>query len=473
MDQTRIGPKGKHMAGVGRRVGVVAVVMLALTIPSSPEVVGQNTPEQSYFEWARPSFPSAEFAERRARLAAELREGPSSVLLVPSSEGRSGGASFRQDDNFHYFTGLEVPRSVLAIPSSGGQPILFAPRRDFRFESASRRNDFPGRPLADDPALAEWSGLRVLSSDSLMHYVRTWRDAGTQLLVTASPAALLPVDPSPFVTPVTPPVHFARYLQATVPGLSVGSALEAIRATRGVKTPAAIDKMRAVTQLTADAIATAAMQVQAGVTERALEAAFEVECKRGGGQRIPFHPIVKSGPNSLWPWRILAAHYDRRNRALADGELVIFDVGCELDHYVSDVGRTFPVSGSFTPRQREILEMEVGVADRVIEAIRPGVTFAELRAVADAAIPEEHRPYMQAALFFGHHIGLSTGDPIDETAPLEAGMVFTVEPWYYNHVEQISVFTEDVVVVTSNGVEVLSASLPRTPAELEAMVGGR
>ena len=111
------------------------------------------------------------------------------------------------------------------------------------------------------------------------------------------------------------------------------------------------------------------------------------------------------------------------------------------------------------------------MADRIIEAIRPGVTFADLRAVADAAIPAEHRPFMQAALFFGHHIGLSTGDPVDESAPLEPGMVFTVEPWYYNHIEQISVFTEDVVVVTGTGVEVLSRDLPRTPDELESMMG--
>ena len=67
---------------------------------------------------------------------------------------------------------------------------------------------------------------------------------------------------------------------------------------------------------------------------------------------------------------------------------------------------------------------------------------------------------MQVGLFFGHAIGLSTGDPCDPSAPLEPGMVFTVEPWYYNHETGISVFTEDVVVVTEDGVEVLSASLP-------------
>ena len=78
---------------------------------------------------------------------------------------------------------------------------------------------------------------------------------------------------------------------------------------------------------------------------------------------------------------------------------------------------------------------------------------------------------MQAGLFFGHHIGLSSGDPSSGTARLEPGMVFTVEPWYYNHDEQIAVFTEDVVLVTADGAELLSSGLPRTANELAAMVG--
>ncbi|NNE69486.1 MAG: M24 family metallopeptidase, partial [Rhodothermales bacterium] len=155
---------------------------------------------------------------------------------------------------------------------------------------------------------------------------------------------------------------------------------------------------------------------------------------------------------------------------MEDGELVIFDVGTELNGYVSDVGRTFPVSGTFSPRQREILAMEVAVADAIIGAMRPGVTLLDLMDVARAATPDEHEAYMQAGLFFGHYLGLSTGDPALYDIPLAPGMVITVEPWYYNHDEGISVFTEDVVLVTEDGVEVLSAGLPRSPEALEELV---
>ncbi len=452
-------------------VQALIVPFVAAVCCAGPQALAaQNTPQQAYFDWANPTFPADEFEQRRARMVSELEGGGARVLLIPSSEGLSRGGSFRQNDDFHYFTGLELPRSVLAIRGPGEDPLLFVPEFDFRFESASRKNDFPGRPLAGDPQIAEWSRVQVLPFDSLHGYLHRWSRQGTRLLVTGSRADVAPRIPGPFVTSRSPAAQFADYLRATIPGIEVGSALAEVRRVRGIKSPAAVARLGEAAQLTVRAIARAATFIRDGVSERELEAEFEAECKRGGGQRIPFHPIVKSGPNSLWPWRILAAHYDRRNRRMRDGELVIFDVGCELDHYVSDVGRTFPVSGRFSARQREILEMEVAVADRIIDAIRPGVTFADLRAVADAAIPAEHRPFMQASLFFGHHIGLSTGDPVDVTAPLEPGMVFTVEPWYYNHVEQISVFTEDVVAVTATGVEVLSRGLPRTPDELEAMV---
>ena len=254
------------------------------------------------------------------------------------------------------------------------------------------------------------------------------------------------------------------------PDAQVANAFEQIARMRMVKTRAEIETMREAANATAQAILSAADRVRPGVDERSVQGAFEETCRVMGSQAIPFTPIVKSGPNSLWPWRVLAAHYDRRNRTMEDGELVILDVGCEIDGYVSDVGRTLPVNGVFTPLQREKLELSTRVADAVIAAVRPGVTLAELTAVAYEAIPDHEERYMQTPSFFGHHIGMSAGDPALFDAPLEPGMVFTVEPWYYNHEEGIAVFVEDVVLVTEDGAEVLTAALGRTPEELEMMV---
>jgi Xaa-Pro aminopeptidase len=216
----------------------------------------------------------------------------------------------------------------------------------------------------------------------------------------------------------------------------------------------------------------AAAAIRPGISERELEAILEGEYKRLGAQRLPFASIIKSGPNTLWPWRILASHYDRRNRVVQAGELLVFDVGCEYNYYGSDMGRTFPATGHFTPEQAEILMIQLAVLDTMIRATKPGVTLADIQIQADRAIPAEAKPYMQGRPFFGHHIGLSMGDPALFEAPLQPGMIITLEPWYYNHERQIGTFLEDVVLVTENGCENLTAALARTPAGMAALVAG-
>ena len=257
--------------------------------------------------------------------------------------------------------------------------------------------------------------------------VRAAVAAGRPLRVRAEPK-----DDPALVPAFDPERAMVLSLKRLVPGARFASAQTEVARGRMLKSPAEIEVLRRAARLTARALEHAAGFVVDGVDERKLEAEFEAACKRDGSQRLAFASIVKSGPNALFPWRLLASHYDRRNRVMRSGELVVFDVGCELDHYASDVGRTFPVWGRFNADQRRVLQMEVGVADAMIAAIRPGATLAQVQAAGLATIPEAERAFMQAPLYFGHHVGLSAADPSLDTAPLEPGMVLTVEPWYYN-----------------------------------------
>jgi Xaa-Pro aminopeptidase len=458
------------MKPVGRSILVGIVALTGLETARGTAVHAQSL-EQRYWDWTVLEFSPAEYASRRARLLEELGTLGDGVLLLPSAEGTSHGPSFRQLDDFHYWTGLELPMSLLVVDAREQTAVVYAPARDPRFENPGRPNDFPGRPLADDPAIAERAGIEIRVADDLDAVLSEL--AGERTLYLDLGRAGSAADVQTSATPdLTPDELLALHLSEITPEARLENAFRAIARVRAVKSPAEIAVIRRVAELTTTAIAEAARHIVAGIDERTLEGRFELGCKRQGAQRIPFHPIVKSGPNSLWPWRVLASHYDRRNRQMFDGDLVIFDVGCELDHYVSDVGRTFPVSGVFSPEQRAALEMQRSVADAIIGAIRPGVTLADVQRVADVAIPPDERRYMQTGSFFSHHLGLSTGDPVLTDEPLQAGMVFTVEPWYYNHDTGISVFVEDMILVTEDGAEVLTAGLPRDAASLEAMVGG-
>jgi Xaa-Pro aminopeptidase len=456
-----------------RRLTAILVALSAHAAASAAQDPRSSEREQRLFEWAALPFPQTEFRLRRQAIIAQLQQSGGGVLLLPSADGLTPGGTFRQQDNFLYFTGLELPRSILAIDPDASRAILFVPRRDIRFENPSRPNDFPGRPLADDVTLSRESGLSDIRSFSEFDsFISRAIADGRSIRIGAERSGPVVAGTDPFGNR-SPAALLVRHLRSTYPSVVIQNAFSQIARLRMIKSEAEIAVMRRAASITSSAIMTAVRSVSDGMDERGLEAEFEAACKRGGSQRLAFSSIVKSGPNSLWPWRILAAHYDRRNRGMRNGELVIFDVGCEVDYYASDVGRTFPVSGEFTDEQREILHMTTAASDSVIAAVRPGMTFRELRAIALSAIPEEHRQYMQAELFFGHHVGLAVGDPSIPDVQLEPGMVFTVEPWYYNHDRDIAVFVEDEVLVTAGGAEVLTSALPRTPEDLENLVQSR
>lgn len=440
---------------------------------STTQALGTHapTPEQRYWDWTSLDFSVEEYQNRRTRLLAAMSEEGLDIVLIPSAEGTSHGPSFRQLDDFHYWSGLELPASMLLLDARTGVETIFAPRRDPRFENPGRPNDFPGRPLGADSTLESESGVSLEDVEKLEPFLASLPPSTTVGINLGLSGSVEGVGTAMFADP-TPEENLTLHLRAILPQLNITNAFRAVARVRATKSPAEIVRIRRVARLTEAAIERAARRVRPGVDERSLEGWFELGCKLAGAQRIPFHPIIKSGPNSLWPWRILASHYDRRNRSLEPGEVVIFDVGCELDHYVSDVGRTFPVSGDFTDEQQRALEIQETVSRAIIDAIRPGVTLAEVQEVAHAAIPDEARPYMQTGSFFSHHLGLSTGDPVLTDLPLEVGMVFTVEPWYYNHDRGVSVFLEDMILVTADGGEILTDCLPRKATELESLMRG-
>lgn len=446
----------------------VLLFLCTLFIPTSSF---SQTPKQSYFEWTEMPFSKEELEQRRTKLIEELHlDGKEGIVVMPAKDGFSYGETFRQLDNFYYFTGLELPNSLLVIDLKDNNSVIFSPKEDLRFSSASRPNDFPGRPLLEDKEISNQSGLILKDITEFSSFINNQNNNGLTVLLDNGRSGDYTFASEDYIHSPSPTQILAKALTKKHRGLKVENSYSGIAKVRMIKSAAEIEIMRKATKINVDGIITAAKTIKPGIDERYLEGILEGDYKVNGAHRLAFGSIIKSGPNSLWPWRVLATHYNRRNRIMNRGDLVIFDVGCEYKNYVSDVGRTFPVSGKFTEKQKEILTMEVGIADSIIAFIKPGIRFADIRELTDRIIPEDAKKYMQVGLFFGHHLGLSTGDPNLSDAILQPGMIFTVEPWYYNHDDEISVFTEDVILVTEDGCEVLSKNLPRTPEDLEILM---
>ena len=430
-----------------------------------------QTPIQSYFEWTDLPFSKEELKDRREKLMDILVvEEKSGLVVIPANDGFSFGETFRQADDFYYFTGLELPNALLVLNLSNRAVIIYTPERDLRFENGSRVNDFPGRPLLKDKEISEKTGLPLASIDDFATLMTSKALKNSTILVNNGRLGDLSFASDDYVATHSPVQVLIQALQKKHSGLHFKNMYEAVANVRMIKSQAEIEIMRKAAAITVEGIKQSAKEIKPGIDERYLEGILEGNFKVSGSQRLAFGSIIKSGPNSLWPWRILATHYNRRNRIMEHGDLVIFDVGCEYQQYVSDIGRTFPVSGKFTPQQKKILAMETKIADEIIRFLKPGITFKDIQTFTNSIIPEEAKKYMQVGLFFGHHLGLSTGDPSLTNIPLKPGMIFTVEPWYYNHDDNISVFTEDMILITEDGCEVLSAGLPRTPEALEALM---
>jgi Xaa-Pro aminopeptidase len=196
--------------------------------------------------------------------------------------------------------------------------------------------------------------------------------------------------------------------------------------------------------------------------------------RRRGAERLGFPSIVGSGPNGT------TLHYDDNRRRTRPGELVVMDVGAEHGYYSADVTRTIPISGKFTPRQRQLYQVVLGAQQAAIDSVRPGTDLATLNRIA-----REHMRLHSGSLcgesscdrYFihglSHWLGMDVHDVGSFTRPLQPGMVLTIEPGIYIPAESLGIRIEDDVLVTPSGGEVLSAGIPRTVEEIEQAVGSR
>jgi Xaa-Pro aminopeptidase len=242
-----------------------------------------------------------------------------------------------------------------------------------------------------------------------------------------------------------------------------------------VKSPAEIDLITKATDATVAAHLIGWKKTRPGVWEYEIAAVMTNAYLERGCERNAYPPIVGSGPNSV------ILHYAANHRRIDSGETVVADVGAECSDYATDVTRTVPAGGKFTPRQRELYEIVLGAQKAAIAAIKPGMRLRadgpSLHQIAYDYINTHGKDSHGQPLgkYFvhglGHYVGLDVHDPGDPAAPLKAGTIITIEPGIYIPEENIGIRIEDIVLVTADGSKVLSAALPREIADIEKAVG--
>jgi Xaa-Pro aminopeptidase len=462
------------------------------------------------------AFPPDVYAERRARLVAQL-DGP---IIVPSEYMIRHGGEKKQEPNFFYLTGVESPYAVLYMEpdgSGGVRDVLFLPsHREFAGAQYSHQDprliDSAWNQLIRrlEPGQAAESATGVDETYPLDDFVERVADftAGSSSIWFAREPGTMYAPPG-LAAPLTQRQQLEASLVSALGRSGFEDATPAIERMRVVKDRYEIDALRRAAEVSAEGLVEAMRRIEPGMNDLEVAGIMEWAWKRGGSPRPAFSPIVASGPDAVSLFTIRSENYNSVNRVIEDGDLVFIDYGAaEWAMYGSDICRTFPASGRFTDEQRRLYEIVLEAQMAAIEQVRPGNSILDvIRAAAQVfqdhgLEPNEDVDRMGADRVWGlmpspthyltqergltqytavsglgvrdigHHVGLEATDGRDYTTPLEPGMVFTVEPKIYAPEFDIAIMIEDVILVTEDGYENLSVSAPRTVEEIERIMGG-
>jgi len=412
--------------------------------------------------------PTAVYHARRQALAKRLQNGL--AILFAGDEPLLDFMPYRQDEDFYYLTGWNEPSAALVIAGDASSPAgykeyLFLPTRDLRME--------------------KYTGVKL--------------DAATpNAPVIAGVDTVLPMTELPAVVNklIDPNRRLMRNLWTIPASAPAKSLLEFTAATFGTTVPQPRDLTQLTTALriTKDAgeaellqkAATASVvgqrelfkYLKPGVTERMLAGKMIAGWMAAGCERPSYAPIVGTGINTT------VLHYSDNSATVQNGDLVLVDAACEYSMYASDITRTLPANGHFTPRQREIYNIVLGAHEAAAKAFVAGKSKINDRDRLDPdSLDTVAYNYINShgkdlhgnnlGIYWlhgmGHMVGIDVHDPADYPAVLKPGMVFTIEPGVYIPEEKIGVRIECTFLVGPDGKLIdLTGDLPHSADEIEA-----
>ena len=280
-----------------------------------------------------------------------------------------------------------------------------------------------------------------------------------------------PEDPDPEA------YRFAARGARDYPFLSVENCHRQLCAQRTIKKPCEIEAMKRAMTVTRAGIEAMMRASRPGMYEYELKAEFDRELTRRGVLAPAFASIIAAGENNF------CIHYYSYTGQAKDGDLVLSDVGAAWGGMCTDVSRSWPCNGTFSPRQRQLYECAYKTSQHMFSIIRPGMPMADVDRICHqycggllreiGLLGEDEAPEKYMWHGGAHHVGWDVHDQVDMTRPVSAGMVFCVDVGIYVEEWGIGFRLEDNCLVTEDGCVNLSADIPRSMEEIEAFMAAR
>jgi Xaa-Pro aminopeptidase len=392
-------------------------------------------------------LPASVYRDRRERVMKEL----GGCVAVLAAQGETSGVteSHRQDPDFLWLTGLNESNAWL----------MLAPTAKYDRASLFLRTR--------DPEAERWTGPREPISPALreryaVDRIARGRPDGAAIgagLQAECVAVIAPVDQ---LKDERPDVALSRQL-ASAYGLKLVYKRDLLARLREAHGPEELALLEHAVEITRAGHEAAARATVAGASERNVQTQIEYAFFSNGATGLAYGSIVGSGPNGA------VLHWVQNSRGLQAGDVVVIDAAAEYGRYASDITRTYPVSGRFTPEQAKVYRAVYQAQEDIFAAIKPGVSMIDLQKVAESSLKQAG--FLEAFIHgFGHFVGLDVHDAGRRDLPLPVGAVFTVEPGVYLPDRGFGVRIEDEVVVTETGYRLLSSRIPRKLEDVEAWV---
>ncbi|KAL4075579.1 peptidase M24, structural domain-containing protein [Scleroderma yunnanense] len=441
-----------------------------------------------------PGIPVEEYERRRKELMDSLPSNSIAVSVAAPIKYMSGNIfyKFRQASDFWYLTGFEEPDAAVILEktstSRGYRMTLFCNGKD------SAKEKWEGARTSFDDALSIFKADDAMSIHSFPSQLKSITSLYSNIYIDLpnTPSKRSPRTVKSLLRYLSPSVKPRSERESVEDSLSSSTRrplAPLVAKLRSIKSEHEQEVMHAAADISGSALAKTMGFTQPCISESAIAAHFEYLCSLSGSQRLAYVPVVASGPNAL------IIHYTSNNQVVKEGEMILMDAGCEYNGYASDITRTYPVSGRFTPAQRDLYTAVLNAQKSLIGLCTESASLSlnELHHRSCELLRSElnqldfrlHTGDLERVLyphFLSHPIGIDLHEStnFDRGEQLKAGMVITVEPGLYvpatpqfpRCYHNMGIRIEDEVLVDQEHSVVLSFSAPKEIEDVErACVG--
>jgi len=432
-------------------------------------------------------FPPEEFAARRAKVMAQIGDG---VAILQGTTERPGEQPLRQSNQFFYLSGVNEPRAILVIDGKTKRSTLYlyggADRRERMFGSAMYPGDAAIKATGIESVLAREEFAKAV--EGLAREGRTiYTPFRPEVLGNASSSDVVALAKNtkddPWDGRSSREEVFIQKLKVLGPQVNVQNLDPILDTMRAIKSPREIAIIREATRIAGLGIMEAMRDARPGMFEYELQADAEFVFKKYGSQGAAYFALIATGQNTLY------SHYHKNTAKLQDGEMVQFDYAPDYKYYVSDVTRVFPANGRFTPRQREFYTIYLRLYQAVMTSIKVHAKPSDIikeavvkmdsimvnfkftdQKIKEAATRFVERYRASKANSLGHTVGMEVHDVRFPSETLEPGALFTIEPAMTIPDEHVGIRLEDVILITENGYENVSAFVPFEISDIEKLM---